>query len=137
VLTRSLTMHAALIGALALGAACDDGNRSEPEQCETYCAPGSGFPCPCNAADGCNDGSECAGVDTDDALGFCARACVANADCAVDLPCTAKPQCVLTLGAGSACAYVCEGDWDCPKNMACFEAGNGKLCYPADQPDAG
>lgn len=123
--------------ALASSAACDEDDRSEPKKCEVYCAPGSSFPCPCNAIDGCNDGAACSAISPDHTWGFCARACQSNADCEVILDCTGEAKCVLTTSEGMACAYVCEGDWDCPTNMACTEAGNGKLCYPEDQPDAG
>jgi hypothetical protein len=117
--------------------ACDEDERSDPEYCEFYCPPGSSFPCPCNAFDGCNDGSTCSGIAPEHTYGFCARACQSNADCAMDIECSGEAKCILNTAEGMACAYVCNGDWDCPNNMACVEAGNGKLCYPEDQPDAG
>ena len=128
-----------IIGGLVLAVlvSCDDERPSAPAYCEFYCAPGSSFPCPCNAFDGCNDGSACAGISVDHINGFCARACISNADCKVEIGCTGEAQCVLNTAEGMACAYVCEGDWDCPNNMACVEAGNGQLCYPEEQPDAG
>jgi hypothetical protein len=135
---KTLCTIASIIGlALATLAACDDERPGDPEYCDFYCPPGSSFPCPCNAVDGCNDGSSCSGVSEDHTLGFCARSCTANADCEADIPCNGVAQCVLTTSEGMACAYVCEGDWDCPNNMACIEAGNGRLCYPEEQPDAG
>jgi hypothetical protein len=131
-----------LAAGLALATACDDDERSDPDKCEEYCAPGSAFPCPCNAIEGCNDGSHCVGINLTDPYGFCAKNCVSNEDCITIIECTASPQCVLTVeDAGPACAYICEGNWDCPKHMDCVQAGNGKLCYPNDDlaapPDAG
>jgi len=121
----------------AVLAACGDDERTEPEYCDFYCAPGSSFPCACNAVDGCNDGSACSGISADHFNGICTPACVSNADCVADIPCSGAAQCVLNTADGMACAYVCEGDWNCPNNMTCVEAGNGKICYPPDQPDAG
>lgn len=122
---------------LLIAASCDDDPHTEPVPCEFYCAPSAGYPCPCTAASGCNDGSVCSGILQSDVIGFCARPCESAVDCEIAIECEGQPQCVLTTPQGKACAYVCEGDWDCPKNMACTEAGNGKLCYPMDQPDAG
>jgi hypothetical protein len=122
---------------LAMASACDDDKRGEPDKCDVYCPTGTAFPCPCSAFEGCYDGSNCSGIADDHTFGFCALPCTSNSDCVTDIECTGQAQCVLTTPSGMACAYVCEGDWDCPKEMSCIAAGNGKLCYPSEQPDAG
>jgi hypothetical protein len=117
--------------ALLAAAGCeeDDGKH----ECEVGREQGDGYPSACVPEDGCADGAVCGAVSASQNVGVCARPCAADADCAVDLPCTAVGRCNLEHAATGEmlCSYACSTEADCPINMTCAEFSTLKLCYPA------
>jgi hypothetical protein len=126
-------MLAAAVAAVALctavGCEEDDGKH----QCDIGREQGAGYPSACVPEDGCSDGdSICGAISSTHNIGVCAKPCESDADCAVDLPCTAVGRCILeheTTGQ-MLCAYTCEAEEDCPINMTCAGYSNLHLCYP-------
>jgi hypothetical protein len=131
---RANTLAQAAVALLATLStwSCDDTNqRSDPEQCEEYCAPNTGFPCPCDPNEGCWDGSLCGVLDTDHSIGACFAPCQSDSDCVAEMGCNASARCVMTSVADGEkhCGYVCDCDEDCPNNMICVETPEADICY--------
>ena len=124
---------AAALAAIALVAAAGCEEDDGKHECEIGREEGSGYPAACVPQDGCDDGSICGAISSTHNIGICAKPCESDADCAVDLPCTAVGRCNLiheTTGE-KVCAYICEVEEDCPINMTCSGYSNLNLCYPA------
>jgi len=100
------------------------------------CELGSGWPCSCDPAVGCTDGSDCIGIQGfgDGSLGYCAPVCDKgdHSSCpGTDF--SAQPYCLLSDGAGSFwCGLVCKQASECPSDQDCWDTGHGfGICYPA------
>jgi hypothetical protein len=129
-------VHPMIASLLALGAlaatGCDD--PKEDHHCTTDLMVGSGYPSACDPLYGCPDGGVCGAISPTHDMGVCSIPCVTDADCAVDIDCTAVGRCILedTAADTKVCAYTCEAEADCPPAMACTGYLGLSLCYPKD-----